>query len=57
MSLPAPFVSRPIAVEEGWIDYNGHLNMAFYNVIADRGSDEAFAALGMGDDFYVTRKL
>jgi acyl-CoA thioester hydrolase len=25
----APFVSSPMRVEPGWIDYNGHLNMAY----------------------------
>jgi acyl-CoA thioester hydrolase len=34
-----PFVSRVMAIEKDWIDYNGHLNMAYYNVIFDRGSD------------------
>ena len=28
----APFVSSLMRVEPGWIDYNGHLNMAYYNV-------------------------
>jgi len=35
----APFVSSLMRVEPGWIDYNGHLNMAYYNVLfhADEG--------------------
>src|SRR5688572_3341505 len=32
----APFVSSVMRVEKGWIDYNGHLNMAYYNVLFDR---------------------
>ena len=44
----APFVSSAMRVEPGWIDYNGHLNMAYYNVIMDRSIDELFAAMGMG---------
>jgi acyl-CoA thioester hydrolase len=35
-------------VEETWIDYNGHLNMAYYNVLFDRCVDEAFELLGCG---------
>ena len=35
-------------IEKDWIDYNGHLNMAYYNVLMDRSIDELFAALGMG---------
>jgi acyl-CoA thioester hydrolase len=35
-------------VEPGWIDYNGHLNMAYYNVLFDRAVDEAYELLGCG---------
>jgi acyl-CoA thioester hydrolase len=35
-------------VEPGWIDYNGHLNMAYYNVLFDRAVDEVFELLGCG---------
>ena len=46
-----PFTSDLMAVEPQWIDYNGHLNMAFYNVLFDRGTDAAFEALGLGPDY------
>ena len=42
MSTAAPFVSRVMDIEKDWIDYNGHLNMAYYNVLFDRCSDDAF---------------
>ena len=51
MAYPAPFVSRPQRVEEQWIDYNGHFNMAYYNVLFDRAADELFAAVGLGADY------
>jgi len=44
----APFVSSPMRVEAGWIDYNGHLNMAYYNVLFDRAVDEVYEILGLG---------
>jgi acyl-CoA thioester hydrolase len=47
----APFVSSALTVEPGWIDYNGHLNMAYYNVLIDRSVDEAFALVGLGPDY------
>jgi acyl-CoA thioester hydrolase len=47
----APFVSSTMAVEPGWIDYNGHLNMAYYNLLIDRAVDEAFAQVGLGPDY------
>ena len=45
------YVSEPMALEEGWIDYNGHLNMAFYNVLFDRGCDGAFEEIGLGPHY------
>jgi acyl-CoA thioester hydrolase len=47
-ALPAPFVSSVMRVEPGWIDYNGHLNMAYYNVLFDRAVDEVYELLGLG---------
>ena len=52
----APFVSSVMRVEDHWIDYNGHLNMAYYNVLFDRAVDEAYELIGIGVD-YVERKL
>jgi acyl-CoA thioester hydrolase len=57
MRIPAPFVSRVMEIEKDWIDYNGHLNMAYYNVLFDRCSDEAFEMMGMGPDYASKRKL
>jgi acyl-CoA thioester hydrolase len=51
----APFVSSVMKVEPGWIDYNGHLNMAYYNVLFDRAVDEAFELLGCGANYVKTR--
>ena len=44
----APFVSSLMQVEPQWIDYNGHLNMAYYNVLFDRAVDEVYELLGVG---------
>lgn len=54
----AQWETSPILpIEAGWIDYNGHLNMAYYMVLFDQGSDAVFAQLGMGPDYAVARKL
>jgi acyl-CoA thioester hydrolase len=50
------FVSSVMRVEPAWIDYNGHLNMAYYNVLFDRAVDEVFELLGCGLDYVKTRK-
>jgi acyl-CoA thioester hydrolase len=57
MPQPVPFLSRPRTVEADWIDYNGHLNMAYYNVLFDRSVEDAFAVLGIGADYARTRRL
>ena len=56
MGYPAPFVGRLLKVEDQWVDYNGHFNMAYYNVLFDRAVDEAFELLGCGLDYVRTRK-
>jgi acyl-CoA thioester hydrolase len=53
--FPAPFISSVMRVEPQWIDYNGHLNMAYYNVLFDRAVDEAYELLGIGLDYLKTR--
>ena len=52
----APFVSSTMRVEPDWIDYNGHLNMAYYLVLFDRAIDEAFAVAGLGPDYVERRR-
>jgi acyl-CoA thioester hydrolase len=52
----APFVLSVMRVEPAWIDYNGHLNMAYYNVLFDRTVDEVFELLGCGLDYVKTRR-
>ena len=43
-------------VEPAWIDYNGHLNMAYYNVLFDRAVDEVYELLGLGLAYVETAK-
>jgi acyl-CoA thioester hydrolase len=52
----APFVSSVMQVDSGWIDYNGHLNMAYYNVLFDRAVDEAYELIGIGADYVKQRR-
>lgn len=46
-----PFRSSVMAVEDSWLDYNNHLNMAFYGVLFDRAIDEFVISLGLGPDY------
>jgi acyl-CoA thioester hydrolase len=51
----APYVASAVRVEPGWVDYNGHMNMAYYHVLFDRAVDEAFELVGLGPDYVTTR--
>jgi acyl-CoA thioester hydrolase len=53
--IPAPFLSSVMRIEPQWIDYNGHLNMAYYNVMFDRAIDELWLLLGIGPDYKKAR--
>jgi acyl-CoA thioester hydrolase len=53
---PAPFLSSVMRIEPQWIDYNGHLNMAYYNVMFDRAIDELWAVLGIGPPYMKERR-
>ncbi|MEM6463801.1 MAG: thioesterase family protein [Pseudomonadota bacterium] len=57
MFKASPFVAPEAEIEAAWIDYNGHMNMAYYNVLFDRAADHAFASLGMTEDFVKSHGL
>ena len=50
-----PFVSSIMQIEPQWIDYNGHLNMAYYNVMFDRAIDQLWLELGIGPTYMKER--
>src|ERR1700731_1146803 len=52
----APFVSSLMRVEPQWIDYNGHLNMAYYNVLFDRAVAEVHELIRIGADYLKNHK-
>jgi acyl-CoA thioester hydrolase len=43
-----------IEVASDWIDYNGHMNMAFYNVVFDKSVDHLLDLLGIGETYAAT---
>jgi acyl-CoA thioester hydrolase len=52
---PEPFFASVMQIEPQWIDYNGHLNMAYYNVMFDRAIDELWLNLGIGPGYMKAR--
>jgi acyl-CoA thioester hydrolase len=53
---PALFLASVMQIEPQWIDYNGHLNMAYYNVMFDRAIDELWLKLGIGPGYMTERR-
>ncbi len=55
-SYPAPLVAPEMRVREDWIDYNGHMNMAYYNVVFDKCVDALFGEIGIGESYVETEQ-
>ena len=51
MTQNTPFRSTPMTVLPEWIDFNGHLNMAYYSVLMDQCADQAYPLIGFGPDY------
>ncbi len=48
-------LSPVMQIEAGWVDYNGHLNQAYYGVLFDRAIDDALMPAGLGPDYIKER--
>ena len=46
-----PFRSGILAIEPHWIDFNGHLNMAYFHVLFDRVVDQLWLTMGLGASY------
>jgi acyl-CoA thioester hydrolase len=38
-------------VEPAWIDYNGHMNVAYYHMAFDRATDVLLGRIGLGEEY------
>ncbi|QPM89243.1 thioesterase family protein [Pseudooceanicola algae] len=45
------YVSPAMDLKPDWIDYNGHLNMAFYGVLFDLGLEPFQEDMGLGESY------
>ncbi|MEP1614450.1 MAG: thioesterase family protein [Roseobacter sp.] len=50
----APFRSSVMTVRPEWIDYNGHMNMAYYSVLFDEAADQIYPDIGFGPAYQKT---
>jgi len=46
-----PIVCPQKTVDPAWIDYNGHMNMAYYNLIFDQCVDYVYDNIGIGAEY------
>jgi acyl-CoA thioester hydrolase len=52
MQLPAPLsLPHRQIVESAWIDYNGHMNVAYYGLAFDRAYDQLLEWLGIDEGY------
>lgn len=49
--MQIPFRSSYQTVKPEWIDFNGHLNMAYYNVLFDQAVDQLYPTWGFGESY------
>jgi acyl-CoA thioester hydrolase len=48
---PEPIRTATRRVPPEWIDYNGHMNVAYYTLAFDKAMDEVLERLGVGPSF------
>lgn len=49
--ISLPYTPYRDAVAPEWIDYNGHMNVAYYVLAFDRATDRLFEYLGIGETY------
>ncbi len=47
-------IGTTVTVEPEWVDYNGHMNLAFYVLAFDQATDNFYDQLGIGLDYRET---
>ena len=53
MPVAAPFQSSKEVILPDWIDYNGHMNVAYYVLVFDRATDGFFDFMGLTAEYRV----
>jgi acyl-CoA thioester hydrolase len=56
MDTPVSQIEAPVSrwrerVLSEWLDYNGHMNVAFFVLIFDHGTDEFYPLIGLGKPY------
>ena len=51
MTFPAPISCWQEQVRPEWLDYNGHMNVAYFVLIFDHGTDAFYPLIGLGKPY------
>jgi acyl-CoA thioester hydrolase len=54
--FPAPFAKYQGVVQADWIDTNGHMNLAYFSLMFDRGTAALFEALNVEHAYQVSER-
>ncbi len=57
MLFDAPVIAPSRGLDPAWLDYNGHLNMAYYHVLFDQAADHVFEQIGCGPAYRAERNM
>ncbi|MEP3437834.1 MAG: thioesterase family protein [Hoeflea sp.] len=57
MDFDAPMVAPARGLDPAWLDYNGHLNMAYYHVLFDKAVDDVFERIECGPGYLAARRM
>ncbi len=56
MSIDAPLALYETSVQPEWLDWNDHMNVAYYVLAFDRATDELFRFVGVAERYIETHK-
>ncbi len=54
LKFDSPITAPEIRVPQAWIDYNGHMNVAYYVLAFDHCVDHLLDSLGLGESYAAT---
>jgi acyl-CoA thioester hydrolase len=55
-ALAPPLAPHSATVRPEWVDYNGHMNVAYYVLIFDHATDALLDAIGIGEAYRRTER-
>jgi len=51
MTFDAPIAQWQEPVQEGWVDYNGHMNIAYHTLVFFNAVDQFYEMIGLGQPY------